>query len=64
MMETGIFVRVCVKGRWCALDIADPEMPAPELLGWLASLSQDELERTMSIVRLAMGVRRRSVENP
>lgn len=34
-METGIFVRVCLEGKWQSVDIGDEQLPDEEVCKWL-----------------------------
>jgi len=36
-METGIFIRVKVNGKWDSVDIADERIPTNDILTWLRS---------------------------
>jgi hypothetical protein len=36
-METGIFIRAQIDGKWDSVDIGDPKLPDAEVLKWLRS---------------------------
>ncbi len=51
MIDTGIFIRAQIEGRWQSLDIGDPRLTAEQLLRWLVELSPSQLVRTFDLVR-------------
>lgn len=54
MIYTRIYIRAKIAGRWESVDIADPRLPADELLRWLARLSDPNVVKTMEHVRAAI----------
>lgn len=51
-VNTGIYIRAKVHDIWCSVDIGDPELDADQLLKWLIGLNDDQVLRTMRLVRL------------
>lgn len=37
-MNTGMFIRAQIDGKWQSIDIGDPRLPADKLLEWLVTL--------------------------
>jgi hypothetical protein len=56
-LDTGIYIRAQIDGKWESIDIGDARTPAPVVLRWLAGFSDDAILRTMDRVKASMGVR-------
>jgi hypothetical protein len=52
-LNTGIYIRARVAGKYESIDIGDDRLPAPELLRWLTSLPDDAILRTIDRAKLA-----------
>jgi hypothetical protein len=50
-LDTGIYIRAKIAGKWESIDIGDDRLPAPELLRWLVTLPNDAIIRTIDRVK-------------
>jgi hypothetical protein len=50
-METNIYIRAKVDGKWQSVDVADPRLPADMLLRWLATLTNEGVIEVIDAVR-------------
>lgn len=50
-MNTGVYIRAKIDGRWESIDIGDTRLPADVLLRWLVTLSNEGVIRVIERVR-------------